>query len=142
MRWSWLLTARSTLALASLEFGAVSMRFSAADAMFVSMCMCSGDEEVSPDLRFEMVRSAWLVYLWQSFVRKTDLNHMQAIAVVFQLGVNKDTCLQISHIAACKQDMCKIGRHLHLHCSRTPVPKIWAYERTLCPLRYCTVSSL
>ena len=62
MRWSWRLTARSTLA--SLEFGAVSMRFSAADAMFIWMCMFIGDEEVSPDLISEVVRSLCVVYLW------------------------------------------------------------------------------
>jgi len=39
----------------SLEFGAVSMRFSAADAMVAWVWMCSGDEEVLPDLRSEFV---------------------------------------------------------------------------------------
>lgn len=51
---SWTLTARSTLV--SLEFGAVSMRFSAADAMFAWICVCSEGELVFPNRRSGLVR--------------------------------------------------------------------------------------
>ena len=45
----------------SLEFGAVSMRFSAADAMFAWICMCSEGGDVFLDLRYGLVWPLWFV---------------------------------------------------------------------------------
>jgi hypothetical protein len=47
--------------LVSLEFGAASMRFSAAVAMFAWMCMCNVVVGVFSDQRPDLVWPLWLV---------------------------------------------------------------------------------